>query len=71
MGFLVCWHFLYVVFSANESFHQDFSDGAELKSPPAGTRDAGSMSELGTSPGGGNGNPLQCSCVGNPMDRGT
>ena len=25
---------------------------------------------LGRSPGGGNGNPLQCSCLGNPMDRG-
>ena len=23
----------------------------------------------GRSPGGGNGNPLQCSCLGNPMDR--
>ena len=25
---------------------------------------------LGRSPGGGNGNPLQHSCLGNPMDRG-
>ena len=25
---------------------------------------------LGRSPGGGNGNPLQCLCLGNPMDRG-
>ena len=25
---------------------------------------------MGRSPGGGNGNPLQCSCLGNPMDRG-
>ena len=25
---------------------------------------------LGRSPGGGNGNPLQCSCLDNPMDRG-
>ena len=24
----------------------------------------------GSVPGGGNGNPLQCSCLGNPMDRG-
>ena len=24
----------------------------------------------GRSPGGGNGNPLQCSCLGNPMNRG-
>ena len=32
--------------------------------------DAGSIPGLGRSPGGGNGNPLQCSCLGNPMDRG-
>ena len=30
------------------------------------TRDAVSMLRLGRSPGGGNGNPLQCSCLGNP-----
>ena len=32
--------------------------------------DAGSNPGLGRSPGGGNGNPLQYSCLGNPMDRG-
>ena len=31
----------------------------------------GSIPALGTSPGEGNGNPLQYSCLGNPMDRGT
>ena len=34
------------------------------------TRDTGSIPGLGRSPGGGNGNPLQHSCLGNPMDRG-
>ena len=33
-------------------------------------RDAGSIPELGRSPGGGHGNPLQHSCLENPMDRG-
>ena len=33
-------------------------------------RDSGSIPELGRSPGGGNGNPLQYSCLGNFMDRG-
>ena len=33
-------------------------------------RDAGLISRSGRSPGGGNGNPLQCSCLENPMDRG-
>ena len=32
--------------------------------------DAGSIPELGRSPGEGNGNPLRYSCLGNPMDRG-
>ena len=34
-------------------------------------RDAGSIPGRGRSPGGGNGTPLQYSCLGNPMDRET
>ena len=34
------------------------------------TRDAGSIHGLGRSPGVGSGNPLQYSCLGNPMERG-
>ena len=34
-------------------------------------RDSDSIPELGRSPGEGNGNPLQYSCLGNPMGRGT
>ena len=34
------------------------------------TRDVGSIPGLGRSPGGGYGNPLQDSCLENPMDRG-
>ena len=44
-----------------------------VKNPPASAGDAGDvglMSGLGRSPRGGNGNPLQYSCLGNPMDRG-
>ena len=44
-----------------------------VKSLPASagdTRDTGSIPGLGRSPGAGNGNPLQYSCLGNPMDRG-
>ena len=33
-------------------------------------RDTGLISGLGRSPGGGHGNPLQYSCLENPMDRG-
>ena len=44
-----------------------------VKNPPANAgdlRDLGSIPGLGRSPGGGHGNPLQCSCLENPMDRG-
>ena len=44
-----------------------------VKNPPtnvADIRDAGSVPGLGRSPGGGHGNPLQYSCLDNPMDRG-
>ena len=34
-------------------------------------RDVGSIPGLGRSPGGWHCNPLQCSCLENPMDRGT
>ena len=35
-----------------------------------GVRHASSLPESGRSPGEGNGNPVQCSCPENPMDRG-
>ena len=41
-----------------------------IKDLPANAGDVGSISGLGRSSGEGNGNPLQYSCLGNPMDRG-
>ena len=44
-----------------------------VKNSPANAGDvgdAGSIPDLGRSPGEGNGNPLQYSCLRNPMDRG-
>ena len=41
-----------------------------VKDLPANAGDAGSIPGLGRSPGVGNGNPLQYSCLENPMDRG-
>ena len=44
-----------------------------VKNPPADaedTEDASSIPGLGRSPAGGNGSPLQYSCLENPMDRG-
>ena len=40
------------------------------KESTCNVRDAGSVPESGRSPGEGNRNPLQHSCLGNPMDRG-
>ena len=44
--------------------------GAVVKNPSADALDSGSIPGLGRSPGEGNGNPLQYSCLGNPTDRG-
>ena len=44
-----------------------------VKNPPANAgdrREAGSVPGSGRSPGGGHDNPLQYSCLENPMDRG-
>ena len=44
-----------------------------VKNPPANSgdiRDASLIPGSGRSPGGGHRNPLQCSCLENPMDRG-
>ena len=40
------------------------------KNPLADAGDEGSIPGSGRSPREGNGNPLQYSCLGNPMDRG-
>ena len=40
-----------------------------VKNLPANAGDAHSIPGLGKSPGGGNGHPLQYSCLENPIDR--
>ena len=47
-----------------------FPGGSVVKNPPANAGDTGLIPGLERSPGEGNGNPLQHSCLGNPMDRG-
>ena len=50
-----------------------FPGASVVKNPSAkagDVRDAGSIPRLGRFPGEGNGNPLQCSNLENPMDRG-
>ena len=53
--------------------NRGFLGGSLIKNPSAhvgDTGDVGSTPGLGRSPGEGNSNPLQYSCLGNPMDRG-
>ena len=47
-----------------------FPGGSEDKASACNAGDPGSIPGLGRSPGEGNGNPLQYSCLENPMDRG-
>ena len=44
-----------------------FPGGSEVKASACNAGDLGSIPESGRSPGEGNGNPLQYSCLGNPM----
>ena len=47
-----------------------FPGDSVVKNAPANAGNVGSLPGWGRSPGAGNGNPLQESCPGNPMDRG-
>ena len=47
-----------------------FPGGSVVKNLPTNAGDVGLIPGLGRSPGEGNGNPLQYSCLGNTMDRG-
>ena len=48
----------------------DFLGGSDGKMSICNARDLGLVAGLGRSPGEGNGNPLQYSCLENSMDRG-
>ena len=47
-----------------------FPGGSDGKESACKGGDPSSVPRLGRSPGGGHGNPLQYSCLENPMDRG-
>ena len=51
-------------------YFEAFPGGSVVKNLPVNAGDTGSIPGSGRSPGEGNGNPLQYSCLGNSMDRG-
>ena len=67
-------HFHQASFTTTRLCHNlGFPGGLVVKNLPAkagGAGDMGLISGLGRVSGGGHGNPLQYSCLGNPMDRG-
>ena len=64
-----CWIYEFVR-RVCESNNQGFPWGSGVKNPAANAGDTGLIPGSGRSPGEGNGKPLQCSCLGNPVDRG-
>ena len=59
------------VFLPKGSYRWGFPSGSNGKEPACNAGDLGSILEWGKSPGKGHDNPLQYSCLENPMDRGT
>ena len=59
------------VFLPQGSYRWGFPSGSNGKEPACNVGDLGSIPEWGRSPGEGHDNPLQYSCLENPMDRGT
>ena len=56
-----------------QDMEEGFPSGLVVKNQPTNAGDTGNVGlipESGRSPGGENGNPFQCSCLKNPMDRG-
>ena len=47
-----------------------FPGGSVVRNPPANAGDVSLIPRWGKSSGEGDGNPVQYSCLGNPMDRG-
>ena len=70
METLVLEHTAYSCFNIPPLLLTGFPGGSVIKNPPANAGYAGSIPGPGRSPGEGNGNPLQYSCLENHMDRG-
>ena len=58
------------LYDACSKTQRGFPGGSDVKASASKAGDLGSIPESGRSPGEGNGNPLQDSCLENPMDGG-
>ena len=64
LNILQCYHY------TSLKLKKGFPGGSEVKASACNGGEVGSIPGLGRSPGEGNGNPLQYSCLENPMDGG-
>ena len=64
-----CFYFIIIIF-AMRYVDLGFPSSSDSKESACNAGDLGSIPGLGISPGEGNGNPLQFSCMDNSMDRG-
>ena len=70
ISFFLCLSNILFYTHTHTHTHTGFPGGSVVKNLPANSADAGSIPGLGRYPEEGNGNPLQYSCLGNPMDKG-
>ena len=68
MSFLMCYWILFAKILLKIFASMCFPGGSEGKASAYSAGDLGSIPGSGRSPGEGNGNPLQYSCLENPMD---
>ena len=59
-----------LLYQSTSPFTRGFTGGSVSKDSACNARDLGSIPGKERSPGEGNSNPLQYSCLGNPIDRG-
>ena len=62
--------FCFFLDDSNSTYYKGFPGGSAVNSMPANAGDTDLTPGLGRSPGEGNVNPFQYSCLENPMDRG-
>ena len=65
----IVFFFLFVCLD-DSTYYKGFPGGSAVNSMPANSGDVGLIPGSGRCLGERNGNPLQYSCLGNPMDRG-